>query len=243
MSEWIYGRRTVFEHLEALPATCKKLMVAQGAKVDPSILSAAAKMGLRVDHADRTKLDNLSEGGNHQGVCMMVGGWSYADPDDIVDDALAAKTTPIIFALDCIQDPRNLGAILRVADAVGAAGVVIPKDRAAQLSASVARSSAGAAATVKVAKVTNMARALREFDAKGFFIMGAAGDAQYTLHNAPATFPLVLVVGAEGKGLRPNVAAQCSALVSLPMLGSVSSLNVSVAAGVFAYEMLRRLDL
>ena len=142
--------------------------------------------------------------------------------------------------LDSIQDPRNLGAVIRVADGVGAAGVVIPKDRAAGVTASAARSAAGASVSVPVAQVVNLARTLRELKKKDFYILGASHEGQNSLFEVPFTFPLAMVLGAEGAGLRPNVAAQCDGLAALPMEGQVTSLNVSVAAGVVAYEAYRR---
>ncbi|MBI5016132.1 MAG: 23S rRNA (guanosine(2251)-2'-O)-methyltransferase RlmB [Deltaproteobacteria bacterium] len=240
MSEWIYGRRTVAEHLAEAPTTGRRLLVARGVQAPADILSPAAALGLPIEEVDRPRLDRLSGGGNHQGVALEVGGWSYADPEDLVARAREPGRLPLLLALDSVQDPRNLGAILRVADGAGAAGVIVPKDRAAGLSAAAARSAAGALATVSVAQVVNLSRTLRELRAEGFWVLGAAGEAPAPLYDTATPFPCVLVLGGEHKGLRPNVAAQCDALASLPMAGAVSSLNVSVAAGVFCYELLRR---
>lgn len=240
MAEWVYGRRPVAEHLAATPETCRRLVLGRGTQPPPDLLAAARALGLPLEEADRARLDRLSQGGNHQGVCLEVSGWAYADLDDLVARAAEPGRLPLLLALDSVQDPHNLGAVLRVADGLGAAGVVIPKDRAAGLSAAVARSAAGALASVPVAQVVNLARALRELRERGFWALGAAGEAPATLYDTATPFPCALVLGGEHQGLRPNVAAHCDALASLPMAGAVSSLNVSVAAGVFGYELLRR---
>ncbi|PLX40108.1 MAG: 23S rRNA (guanosine(2251)-2'-O)-methyltransferase RlmB [Deltaproteobacteria bacterium] len=239
MKEWLYGRRTVAEHLKSLPETCERLLVAKGARLDEAILIAAEEAGVSVEQVERSKLDSLSAGGNHQGICLRVGGWKYADMEELTAGLFNADGFPAIFVLDSIQDPRNLGAVIRVADGVGAAGVVIAKDRSAALSASVARSAAGALANVKVAQVVNISRTLVELKREGIFVAGTAMEGEL-VYSAPLTFPLALVLGAEGKGLRPNVASKCDILLSLPMEGGVQSLNVSVAAGVFGYESWRR---
>lgn len=239
-TEWIYGRRTVEEHLRAAPSTCLRLLLAQGSHPPPELLSAVAALGLQAAEAPRRELDRLAKGGNHQGVCLEVGGWEYAELEALVGRALSPGRFPLLLVLDSVQDPRNLGAILRVADSAGAAGVVVPKDRAAGLSPSVARAAAGALAAVPVAQVVNLARTLEELREEGFWIIGAAPERSTALFEAELSFPCALVLGSEHKGLRPLVASRCDALVSLPMRGTVSSLNVSVAAGIFSYELLRR---
>lgn len=238
VKEWICGRRPVTEHMRLLPDACEKLAVAEGAAVEREILDAAAALGLLVERVQKRKLDALVPGANHQGVALLVKGLEYAEVDDIRE--AAQKSRGFVIALDCVQDPGNLGAILRVADGAGAAGVVITKDRSAGLTPAVARSAAGAAAAVKVARVVNLARELDEFRDAGFWIIGASHEAKDTIFEAPASFPAVLVLGAEGEGIRPNVAKRLDSAAKLPMRGSVASLNVAVAAGVFSYELLRR---
>lgn len=240
MNEWIYGRRTVVEHLKEAPDSCRRLLFARGSQMPADIVTVAKALGLPIEEVEKGKIDRLSQGENHQGVCLEVGGWSYAELEDVVRRARGPGRLPLVVALDSVQDPRNLGAVLRVADGVGAAGVVIPKDRAAGLTPAVARAAAGAVAAVPVTQVVNLARTLGELRDEGFWAVGASGDASVPLFDQTTPFPCVLVLGGEHKGLRPNVAAHCDALVSLPMRGAVSSLNVSVAAGVFCYEILRR---
>jgi 23S rRNA (guanosine2251-2'-O)-methyltransferase len=239
-SEWIYGRRTVAEHLKAASGTARRLLIGRGSRPPAELLASAAGLGLPVEEAERPRLDRVAKGGNHQGVCLEVAGWAYAEWEELLERALEPGRLPLLILLDSVQDPQNLGAVLRVADGVGVAGVVLPKDRAAGLSAAVARAAAGALATVPVAQVTNLARALRELRDQGFWTLGAAAGQPRSLFEVEPSFPCALVLGGEQKGLRPLVAAQCDRLASLPMGGGVSSLNVAVAAGVFSYELLRR---
>lgn len=240
MTEWLYGRRTVAEHLAVAPETCRRLLVARGARVPDDLRARAGALGLPVEEVPRARLDGLARGANHQGVCLEVGGWAYAELDALTDRALQPGRLPVVVALDCVQDPRNLGAVLRVADGVGAAGVIIPADRAAGLGAAVARTAAGALAGVPVARVVNLARTLDALKAQGFWVLGTAGDAGGELYAAEVPLPCVVVFGGEHRGLRPNVAKRCDALVSLPMAGVVASLNVAVASGVVCYELCRR---
>ena len=239
-SEWLYGRRTVAEHLAVCPETARRLRVARGAKVDAGILARTGALGLPVETVPRVELDRQFRRANHQGVALEVGGWAYTDIDAVVRRARGPGRLPLIIALDGVEDPRNLGAVLRVADGVGAAGVVIPKDRAAGLSAAVARTASGAAAAVPVARVTNLARTLDGLKKDGFWVVGTAGEGAEDLYAAALSGPAVLVLGAEHRGLRPNVRKRCDRLVSIPLEGAVSSLNVAVACGVVAYELRRR---
>jgi len=238
--EWVYGRRSVAEHLAAAPETCRQLLLLRDLRLPPEIGELARKLGLPVQEVSRAHLDELSGRGNHQGVCLEVGGWRYAPLEDLVSRAQEPGRLPLLLALDCVQDPRNLGAVLRVADGVGAAGVLIPKDRAAGLSAAVARTASGALASVPVAQVVNLARALDELRDGGFWVLGAAAAAAADLYGAEVVFPCVAVFGGEHRGLRPNVEKRCDLRVSLPMCGAVSSLNAAVACGVVCYELLRR---
>lgn len=240
MKEWLFGKRTVAEHLKVLPETCLKLLIIEGQKPDPELLPLISALSLPVETANRQRLEQLAQGGNHQGVLLQVSGFSYVEEEDLLERCGRKGVTPVIFALDCVQDTRNLGAVLRVADGMGAAGVVIPKDRSAQLTAAAARSAAGAAASVPVARVTNLARTLDSFKKEGFTLIGADHGAEENIYGASVRFPAVIVMGGEGKGIRPNVAGRLDVRAKLPMLGAVSSLNIAVAAGIFGYELLRR---
>ncbi len=240
MTEWIYGRRTVAEHLAAAPQTARRLLVSREGRPPAEVLEAAARAGVAVEPAPRARLDELARRGNHQGVCLEVGGWRYAPLGDLVVRARGPGRLPLIVALDCVQDPRNLGAVLRVVDGVGAAGVVIPKDRSAGLSAAVARTASGALASVPVAQVVNLARSLDELEAEGFESVAASDGGAEDVYEAAVRFPCVLVLGGEERGIRPNVLRRCGRVVAIPMAGQVSSLNVAVAAGVLLYELRRK---
>lgn len=239
-AEWVYGRRSVAEHLTAAPDTCRELLVSRENPPPGEVVEAARRLGLPVREVPRSRLDDLSGRANHQGLCLAVGGWEYASLEALAARAREPGRFPLLLALDCVQDPRNLGAVLRVADGVGAAGVVLPKDRAAGLSATVARTASGALASVPVARVVNLARSLDALRRDGFQVLGAADTAPDDLYTAPASFPCVAVFGGEQRGLRPNVAKRCDVRVSIPMAGAVASLNVAVACGVVCYELRRR---
>ncbi len=238
MSPWVYGRRAVAEFLDHAPEGARRLLVARGARVPAGVMRRAREAGLPVEEVPRPELDRRSGGVRHQGVALEVGGWAYRDLDEVAARAHACGL-PLLVALDCVQDPRNLGAVLRVVDAVGAAGVVIPRDRSAGLGPAAARASAGAVASVPVARVVNLARALDALRDRGFWVYGASAGGE-NLFAAEVRFPAVLVLGSEHRGIRPNVAARCDRTLALPMRGTVGSLNVSAACAVVCYELLRR---
>jgi 23S rRNA (guanosine2251-2'-O)-methyltransferase len=194
----------------------------------------------RVKRVGHHELDELCGTHDHQGFGASVGPFHYAEPD-----ALFAQPNPLIVALDEIQDPQNLGAICRTAEAVGAAGIVIPERRAVAVTPAVCRTSAGAVEHLKVACVRNLADFLADAKQRGCWVYGAQGDAPLRYDEPDYRGAVVLVLGAEGKGLRPRVADSCDALIALPMRGKVGSLNVSAAAAVLMYAILQgqeRLD-
>lgn len=186
----------------------------------------------------RIELDRMAATGSHQGVVAVTSSKQYAD----VDDVLAAKRGEhaLVIVLDGVEDPHNLGAILRTADAAGADGVVIPERRAVGVTGTVAKASAGASEHLPVAKVTNIARTLEELKAKGLWIVGLDERGKQNYDSVDYKMDCAVVLGAEGKGLHDLVARKCDFLVSIPMLGKVPSLNVSVAAGVVLYEVVRQ---
>jgi 23S rRNA (guanosine2251-2'-O)-methyltransferase len=194
--------------------------------------------GISVRFLPRVELDRMAATASHQGVVAVTSSKQYAD----LDDVLAAKRGEysLVIVLDGVEDPHNLGAILRTADAVGADGIVIPERRAAGVTGTVAKVSAGASAHLPIAKVTNIARTLEELKAKDVWTVGLDERGKENYDSVDYKMNCAIVLGAEGKGLHDLVARKCDFLVSIPMLGKVPSLNVSVAAGVVLYEVVRQ---
>ena len=204
-----------------------------------------AALGITPEKVDRKRLDRLADNNNHQGIVIeveMPGELSESDLKTAVEN-LSETQTALFLVLDNVQDPHNFGACLRTADATGVQGVIITKDNATGITPTVCKVASGAAETVPVYQVTNLARTLRWLKGEGLWIMGAAGETAQTVYSADFTVPMALVVGAEGKGLRRLTKEQCDVLVSVPMLGQVESLNLSVATGVLLYEAVRQRSL
>jgi 23S rRNA (guanosine2251-2'-O)-methyltransferase len=204
------------------------------------IVEELAKLNIIPEKTDRKKLDRLADGNNHQGIAMeveMPGELSESDLKSMVENL---SGTALLLVLDNVQDPHNLGACLRTADATGVHGVIITKDNATGITPTVCKVASGAAETVPVYQVTNLSRTLRWLKGEGIWIMGAAGEAEQTVYQADLAVPMALVIGAEGAGLRRLTKENCDLLIKLPMLGQVESLNLSVATGVFLYETVRQ---
>jgi 23S rRNA (guanosine2251-2'-O)-methyltransferase len=233
----VYGVNPVLELLRS-GGKVERVFVAEGAGRE-EIERAAREAGVRVERAPRRRVEELAgaPGAAHQGVVAEVPPFEYAELEDVLDRAGAQ---PLLVACDGIQDPHNLGAIIRSAHALGAHGVVIPQDRAVQVTPVVEKASAGAAAWCPVARVTNLARALDTLRARGVWTAGLAAEGAEDLPRADLTGPLALVVGAEGTGLRRLVRERCDRLLRIPMAGRVGSLNASVAAAVALYEVARQ---
>ena len=238
--EWIAGRNSVLEALRAeLPIT--SVYVAEGAERDGrlrEVFAIAADRGVSLLEVPRVELDRLTSGAVHQGLAARVPAYEYAHPDDLLDAAAAQREHALIVALDSVTDPRNLGAVVRSAAGFGAHGVLIPERRAAGMTASAWKTSAGAAARVPVAQAVNLTRQLKAFQQAGCMVVGLAADGEVSLPDLElAEGPLVIVVGSEGKGLSRLVAETCDQLVSIPMASSLESLNAGVAASVALYSV------
>lgn len=238
--EWIAGRNSVVEALRAgLPVT--SVYVAEGAERDArlrEVFSTAADQKISLLEVPRAELDRMTAGAVHQGLAARVPAYEYADPDDLLDLAAANHQKPLIVALDSVTDPRNLGAVVRSAAGFGAHGVVVPERRAAGMTASAWKTSAGAAARVPVAQVVNLTRQLKAYQKAGCMVIGLAADGDVSLADLDlADGPLVIVVGSEGKGLSRLVAETCDQLVSIPMASSLESLNAGVAASITLYAV------
>lgn len=236
----IEGRNAVLEAFRA-GKTIDKLYIQDGLRdgVISSILRDAKKKDVIVNFVSKEKLDQMSPDRKHQGVMAITAAFSYAEVDDILEKAKEKGEDPFIFILDEIEDPHNLGAIIRTANLCGAHGVIIPKRRAVGLTATVVKASAGAIHYTPVAKVTNIAKTIEELKEKGLWFACAdmGGEVMY---RANLTGPIGLVIGNEGSGVSRLVKEKCDYVVSIPMKGDIDSLNASVAAGVLAYEVVRQ---
>ena len=244
MSEYIVGRNPVIEHLQRGTQTVEKIWIAKGTKHSriQYIVTLAEKAGVPIKHCTRRELDRLEPAVPHQGVIAFVSPARYSDLSSILAKIERNNQNALLIILDNVQDPRNLGAILRTADAVNADAVIIPKNRAVGITAAVHKASAGASTYVPIVKVTNIAQTIDTLKSRGIWVAGAAENASCLYTEADFRVPVCLVFGSEGKGLRRLVKQKCDYLVHLPMLGNIDSLNVSVAAGVLLYEVIRQRD-
>jgi 23S rRNA (guanosine2251-2'-O)-methyltransferase len=234
----LFGFHAVTARLRIHPSSIRALYVATGRRdARASELTARAEAArVAVHAADDTRLRELAGSTHHQGVVAMVdGAMPHVTLDDVLDTAGEA---PLLLVLDGVTDPHNLGACLRCADAFGVDAVIIPKDRAVGVNATVAKAASGAADTIPVVTVTNLARALRDIKARGIWVVGADTGGE-SLFDADLTGPIAWVLGAEGEGLRRLTRESCDRIVGIPLAGSVESLNVSVAAGICLYATRR----
>lgn len=243
MKRILCGVRAVSEALRADPRNINLVHVSdaspRGALAEVIQLAQAAK--LTVEPTDALALDALAKGVKHQGVIAVCGGdYPYLDLDALLQHARARSDSPLLVALDEVTDPHNFGAIVRSAVALGAHGVITLKDRAAPVTATVVRASAGATEHAAIARVTNLSRALERLRDEGFTAVGLAGEATTSLRDLDLGGALVLVVGSEGSGLRRLVRERCDHLARIDLAGPVTSLNASVAAGVALYEAVRQ---
>lgn len=236
----IEGRNAVLEAFRA-GKTIDKLFVLDGCQDGPvkSILREAKKTDTIINFVDKERLDRLANSGHHQGVVAQAAAYEYAEVEDILNAAKEKGEAPFIFILDEIEDPHNLGAIIRTANLCGAHGVIIPKRRAVGLTATVAKTSAGAVNYTPVAKVTNIAKTIEELKKEGMWFVCADMDGQM-MYDLNLTGPIGLVIGNEGAGVSRLVKEKCDFTASIPMKGDIDSLNASVAAGVLAYEIVRQ---
>ena len=236
----IEGRNAVLEAFRS-GKTIDRLFVLDGCQDGPvrTIVREAKKHDTIVNFVPKERLDSMSETGHHQGVMAYAAAYEYAEVEDILKIAEEKGEPPFLFLLDGIEDPHNLGAIIRTANLAGAHGVIIPKRRAVGLTATVARTSAGALNYTPVAKVTNMAATIEDLKKRGIWFVCAdmGGESMYRLN---LTGPIGLVIGNEGEGVSRLVKEKCDRIASIPMKGDIDSLNASVATGVLAYEIVRQ---
>jgi len=241
-SSKLFGLHSVQAALDYSPNKIHKAWVDTG-RQDKRLTQAIDNLldlGIEPEKVDRKKLDRLAENNNHQGIVIEVEMPSELTESDLKTAVENLTETALFLVLDNVQDPHNLGACLRTADATGVHGVIITKDNATGITPTVCKVASGAAETVPVYQVTNLARTLRWLKGEGLWIMGAAGETAQTIYSTDFSVPMALVVGTEGKGLRRLTKEQCDVLVSVPMLGKVESLNLSVATGILLYEAVRQ---
>jgi 23S rRNA (guanosine2251-2'-O)-methyltransferase len=237
----VFGLHAVRTLLQQRPGRASLLLLQKGredARIT-EVMHLAQTAGVRTEWRDTRELDSLAGSDRHQGVCLQIRSMGTLG-EGALDELLDRAQTPLLLVLDGVQDPHNLGACLRTADATGVTAVIVPKDRAAGLSATVRKVASGAAETVPLIQVTNLARTLRWLKEREIWIVGTDDQAPQPLFASKLTGPLALVLGAEGTGLRRLTRECCDSLVSIPMRGVVESLNVSVATGVMLYEAVRQ---
>ncbi len=239
----ICGRNPVLEAVRS-GREIDRLLVAHGVSGGSvaAIIAKCSARGILIKEVSPQKLDYYCGGANHQGVAIMFASQEYSTVEDILETAKERDELPFIIICDEIEDPHNLGAIIRTAEASGVHGIIIPKRRSASLNATVAKTAAGALEYMKVARVTNISNTIDELKEKGIWVFGADMDGQsYTSLNYD--MPCAIVIGNEGKGIGTLVAKKCDGIISLPMNGKINSLNASVAAGILMYEVVRKRDL
>ncbi len=238
----IYGINPVLEALKAHPADIEKILISSGRKGLEKLTTLAKKSSVKFEYRPKDKLNNLSGTSKHQGIIAILSSFTYVDVEDIIDRWRSSGEKALILVLDGIQDPQNLGSIIRTANSSGVHGIIIPKDRAVGVTTTVVKASAGATEYTPVAKVTNIATTLKTLKEEGIWIAGACGGEKMSIYSDDfdASMDLAVVIGGEGKGIRPLVRKQCDILVSIPMRGEVASLNAGVSAAIILYELVRR---
>ena len=237
----LYGVNPIIEALRA-GRVPEAITIADGARDDRlrELIELAGQRGIRISHARRVDLDREVGNSHHQGVTARIAAPKYTEADDLLDAIVDSQQPPLLVVLDGVEDPRNLGAILRTAECAGASGVVLPERRAAGLNETVAKASAGAIEYLPVARVTNLSVLIRQLKERNVWVIGTAADAKTSYSEWDWTRPSAIVLGGEGSGLHRLVRENCNALVKIPVQGKIESLNVSVAAGIILYEALRQ---
>lgn len=238
--DMVAGRNAVMEALKG-SRSVNKLMIANGSTEGSikEIIAVAKEKGVNIQYWDRSKLDSIARGIRHQGVLAQVAPVQYAELEDILQVAKDRNEPPFIVLLDELEDPHNLGAILRTADAAGVHGVLIPKHRSCPLSATVAKTSAGAVEYVPVARVGNLVQTIKKLKQEGLWVVAADMDGK-DYYDTDLTGPLLLIIGSEGQGVGRLVKEQCDFVVRISMVGKINSLNASVAGSILMYEAMKQ---
>ena len=241
-SDLLYGRHTVLTALEN-QRSLHRLWITSRLRYDPRFLSLIAQAkdnGTVIDEVEPKRLDQITNRANHQGIAAQVAPYTYSELGELIEQAKSSSEQPVIVVADSINDPHNLGAIIRTAEAIGAQGLVIPQRRAVGITSTAMKVAAGALETFAVARVVNLSRALEELKTAGFWIYGTAATGSQPVHTVQFSGAIALVVGSEGEGLSLLTQRCCDVLVSIPLVGETPSLNASVATGMALYEIYRQ---
>lgn len=241
MEEYIAGKHSVLEAIKAGRAI-NKIWISESAQkhLTHPIVTEAKALGVVIQYVDKRKLDQMVDGVQHQGIVAQVAAYEYAELEDVLAAAENSGEPPFLLILDEIEDPHNLGSILRTAECTGVHGVIIPKRRSVGLTSTVSKISAGAVEYVPVVKVTNLAQTIDQLKERGIWVAGADGGAKQDIYDVDFRIPLAVVIGNENKGVGRLIKEKCDFLIKLPMFGSINSLNASVAASIFMYEVVRQ---
>jgi len=240
MLDYLVGYNSVMEALISNRRILYSLSISRDKKSDrmDKLLQTAEQMNVDIHYENPAKLDSISGMKQHQGIVLKAGSFPYTDLNTI----LSGSRNPLLLVPDCIEDPRNLGAIIRTAHCVGADGIILPKDRSASPTPLVSKTSAGALEHMNLVQVTNITKTLKALKESGIWIAGLDARGASSLYSQDMTVPLAVVIGGEGKGIRPLVLKNCDFKISIPQKGNIDSLNASVAASVVLYEVLRQRD-
>ncbi len=243
LSDQIEGRNSVLELLES-DRDINKILIAKGERHGSinKIITLAKQRKIVIAEVERQKLNAISKTDNHQGVIAIVPPFNYASVDDILNVAKQKGEDPFILILDGIEDPHNLGSIIRTAETAGVHGVIIPKRRAASVNATVSKVSSGAVEHVKIARVNNLNETIKYLKEQGLWICGTDGEAKTYYYNQDLKGPIAIVIGSEGFGMSKLIKENCDFLVKIPMKGKITSLNASVSAGIVIYEAVKQRD-
>lgn len=241
MQEKLAGVNSIMEALRGRRKIHKiYVQEGRGGKKIEELVQLARKKGIYCQYVDKQRLDGMYTSANHQGIVAQVDSYEYSSLDEILEYAALSGQDPFILILDGIEDPQNLGSIIRTAECAGVHGIIIPQHSAAEVTAAVARASAGAIEHVRMARETNLVNCIKYLKSQGLWVIGASMESSIEYFDCRMPSPAAIVIGGEGSGIRRLVSQNCDLLVKIPMLGQISSLNASVAAGVIIYEMLRQ---
>jgi len=245
MSQIIYGIHPVEEALKSPNIQLEKILIAKQKPVPrfQSILHLASQRQIPLIYTQRETLERIARGGLHQNIVAITKDVSYVDLEEILSRCKEERTNALFLVLDGIQDPQNFGSLIRTALGCGAHAIIIPKDRAVGITPTVIKASAGAAAHLPIAKVTNLSRTIEALQKAGIWVYGASGEARKKLYELDLRTDVAIVIGAEGKGIRPLVKNKCDCLFSIPMKGPLTSFNASVSGGMILYEVMRQRSL